>query len=124
MSGPWPLRSDAPRSRRPASRRPSRGPRRIWQLQRRGRVSDRDLRRGGPSVADATPTAPPLPRQLAGSVHAGIVLIFGAIRVLRRPRAARMVVPSMAIAMTRAHLLTRVSILIPATGTVHYECQR
>src|SRR6266571_5942401 len=67
---------------------------------------------------------PPLPRQLAGSVHAGIVLIFGAIRVLRRPRAARMVVPSMAIAMTRAHLLTRVSILIPATGTVHYECQR
>src|SRR5947207_6992742 len=32
------------------------------------------------------------PRQLAVSVHAGIVLIIGAVRVLRRPRAARIVV--------------------------------
>src|SRR5439155_20186664 len=33
-----------------------------------------------------------LPRRLTGSVHAGIILIIGAVRVLRRPRAARIVV--------------------------------
>src|SRR5438094_7251320 len=34
----------------------------------------------------------PLPRQLAASVHAGIVLIIGAVGVLRWPRATRIVV--------------------------------
>src|SRR5438132_12116519 len=40
-----------------------------------------------------------LPRQLAGSVHTRIVLIFGAVRVLRRPRAARLPVAIASISL-------------------------